>query len=122
MAWAACAVIGMQFISLVGRMVMHDESADASWFNTAFYLLAAVLVCRAKGNVAKILQVDWWLAVDAPPGANGSTNGQAFLNSAVIKQADILNLVITGGRTHLRPDQHQRSGRAAGVRREHHHP
>ncbi|EKT4469807.1 phage holin family protein [Pseudomonas putida] len=58
MAWAACAVTGMQFISLVGRMVIHDDFADASWFNTAFYLLAAVLVCRAKGNVAKIVRVD----------------------------------------------------------------
>lgn len=58
MAWAACAVTGMQFISLVGRMVMHDDFADASWFSAAFYLLAAVLVCRAKGNVAKIVRVD----------------------------------------------------------------
>lgn len=58
MAWAACAVTGMQFVSLIGRIVLHDEFADVSWFNTAFYLLAAMLVCRAKGNVAKIVRVD----------------------------------------------------------------
>lgn len=58
LAWAACAVTGMQFISLIGRMAMHEEFADASWLNTTFYLLAAILVCRAKGNVAKILKVD----------------------------------------------------------------
>ncbi|MEK2607805.1 phage holin family protein [Pseudomonas shirazensis] len=57
MAWAACAVTGMQCVSLIGRMVLHDDFADASWFNTAFYLLAAVLVCRAKGNMAKIVGV-----------------------------------------------------------------
>lgn len=58
MAWAACAVTGMQFVSLIGRIVLHDEFADVSWFNTAFYLLAVMLVCRAKGNVAKIVRVD----------------------------------------------------------------
>jgi len=58
MAWAACAVTGMQFMSLVGRMALYQDFADASWFNTAFYGLAAVLVCRAKGNVARILRVD----------------------------------------------------------------
>ena len=57
-AWAACAVTGMQCVSLVGRMVLEGEFADASWFNTAFYGLAAVLVCRARGNVARIVQVD----------------------------------------------------------------
>jgi len=58
LAWAACAVTGMQSVSLIGRMVLHNDLADASWFNTAFYLLAAILVCRAKGNVAKIVRVD----------------------------------------------------------------
>ncbi|ETF08351.1 phage holin family protein [Pseudomonas moraviensis] len=58
MAWAACAITGMQCVSLVGRMVLEGEFADASWFNTAFYFLAAVLVCRAKGNVARILRMD----------------------------------------------------------------
>jgi len=57
-AWAACAITGMQCVSLVGRMVLEGEFADASWFNTAFYGLAAVLVCRAKGNVARILSVE----------------------------------------------------------------
>ena len=57
-AWAACAVTGMQCVSLVGRMVIEGEFADASWFNTAFYGLAAVLVWRARGNVARIVQVD----------------------------------------------------------------
>ncbi|MGN8346349.1 phage holin family protein [Pseudomonas sp. SMV71] len=57
-AWAACAVTGMQCVSLVGRMVLEGEFADASWFNTAFYGLAAVLVWRARGNVARIVQVD----------------------------------------------------------------
>lgn len=58
MAWAACAITGMQFMSLVGRMVLHDDFVDASWFNTAFYGLAAMLVCRAKGNAARILRLD----------------------------------------------------------------
>nr|WP_319528757.1 phage holin family protein [Pseudomonas laurentiana] len=58
MAWAACAVTGIQCVSLIGSMVLHDDFADASWFNTAFYLLAAILVCRAKENVAKIVRVD----------------------------------------------------------------
>lgn len=58
MAWAACAITGMQCVSLVGRMVLQGEFVDASWFNTAFYFLAAVLVCRAKGNVARILRMD----------------------------------------------------------------
>lgn len=58
MAWAACAVTGMQCVSLIGRILLHDEFADVSWFNTAFYLLAAMLVCRAKGNVAKIVRVE----------------------------------------------------------------
>jgi len=58
MAWAACAITGMQFMSLAGRMVLHDDFPDASWFNTAFYGLAAMLVCRAKGNVARILRMD----------------------------------------------------------------
>lgn len=58
MAWAACAITGMQFVSLIGRMALHGDFPDASWFNTAFYLLAAILVCRAKGNVAKIVRVD----------------------------------------------------------------
>lgn len=58
MAWAACAITGMQFVSLTGRMLLHDEFADVSWFNTAFYVLAAMLVCRARGNVAKIVRVE----------------------------------------------------------------
>jgi hypothetical protein len=58
LAWAACAITGMQFMSLVGRMVLRDEIIDASWFNTAFYGLAAMLVFRAKGNVARILRLD----------------------------------------------------------------
>lgn len=58
MAWAACAVTGMQFMSLVGRMALNQDFAAASWFNTAFYGLAAVLVYRAKGNVARIIRVD----------------------------------------------------------------
>ena len=57
-AWAACSVTGMQFMSLVGRMVLEDDFADVSWFNTAFYGLAVMLVCRAKGNVARILRLD----------------------------------------------------------------
>lgn len=48
----------MQFMSFVGRKVLEDEFADVSWFNTAFYALAVVLVCRAKGNVARILRLD----------------------------------------------------------------
>lgn len=58
MAWAACAITGMQFMSLAGRMVLYHDFADASWFNTAFYGLAAVLVCRAKGNVARIISIN----------------------------------------------------------------
>ena len=58
MAWAACSITGMQFMSFVGRKVLEDEFADVSWFNTAFYALAVVLVCRAKGNVARILRLD----------------------------------------------------------------
>lgn len=58
MAWAACAITGMQFMSLVGRMVLHDDFADASWFNTAFYGLVSVLVLRAQGNVARILRMN----------------------------------------------------------------
>ncbi|APC18164.1 hypothetical protein BLL42_21455 [Pseudomonas frederiksbergensis] len=56
-AWAACAITGMQFVSFVGQVTLHGEVPDASWFNTAFYFLAAVLVCRAKGNVARILRM-----------------------------------------------------------------
>ncbi|NUT73541.1 phage holin family protein [Pseudomonas sp. C1C7] len=58
MAWAACAITGMQCVSLVGRMVIEHDFADASWFNTAFYFLASVLVFRAKGNVARIIRVE----------------------------------------------------------------
>lgn len=58
MAWAACAITGMQFMSLVGRMVLYHDFSDASWFNTAFYGLAAVQVCRAKGNVARIISIN----------------------------------------------------------------
>lgn len=58
LAWAACAITGMQFMSLAGRMILQNDVPDASWFNTAFYGLAAMLVCRAKGNVARILRMD----------------------------------------------------------------
>ncbi|MGO0683485.1 phage holin family protein [Pseudomonas fulva] len=58
MAWAACAITGMQCVSLIGRIVLHGDFPDASWFNTAFYGLAALLVVRAKGNIAKIAHVN----------------------------------------------------------------
>lgn len=57
-AWAACSITGMQCVSLVGPMLLQGVLPHASWFNTAFYFLAALLVCRAKGNVARILRVD----------------------------------------------------------------
>ncbi|UWF46889.1 phage holin family protein [Pseudomonas sp. N3-W] len=57
-AWAACSITGMQFVNLVGRIILRGEVPDGSWFNTAFYFLAALLVFRAKGNVARILRVD----------------------------------------------------------------
>jgi len=58
MAWAACVLTGMQFMSLVGRMIIHDDFADASWFNTAFYGLFLALVFRANGNIARLLRAD----------------------------------------------------------------
>jgi len=57
-AWAACAITGMQFVGFVGQITMGGEVPDVSWFNTLFYFQAAVLVCRAKGNVVRILRVD----------------------------------------------------------------
>lgn len=58
MAWAACSITGMQCISLVAPIVLHGVYPNASWFNSAFYFLAAVLVWRARGNVARIMKVD----------------------------------------------------------------
>lgn len=57
MAMAACMITGMQCMSLIGRIVLHGDMPDASWFNTAFYGLAAILVVKAKGNMAKIVRV-----------------------------------------------------------------
>lgn len=57
-AWAACSITGMQFMSLVGRIVLNGELPEVSWFNTAFYGLVVVLVYRAGGNVARIWRVE----------------------------------------------------------------
>lgn len=57
-AWAACAITGMQFMSLLGRIVLTGVVPEASWFNTAFYGLVVVLVYRADGNVARIWRVE----------------------------------------------------------------
>lgn len=57
-AWAACSITGMQFMSLMGRIVLTGMIPDVSWFNTAFYGLVVILVYRADGNVARIWRVE----------------------------------------------------------------
>jgi len=60
-AFLVCSVTGMQAASLFGRIFLHQEFADASWFNTVFYALFLWLTVRARGNIAKIWTVpdDW---------------------------------------------------------------
>jgi len=53
-AFALCATTGMQFMSIVARIVIEEHVPIVSWYNTAFYGLSLALVVRARGNVAKI--------------------------------------------------------------------
>lgn len=53
-AFAVCATTGMQFMSIVARMLLEERIPAVSWYNTAFYGLSLALVVRARGNVAKI--------------------------------------------------------------------
>jgi len=37
-AWAACAIIGMQFVDFVGQITMRGEVPDVSWFTANKYV------------------------------------------------------------------------------------
>jgi multisubunit Na+/H+ antiporter MnhB subunit len=53
-AFALCAVTGMQFMSITARILLEHQLPAVSWYNTAFYGLSLALVVQARGNVAKI--------------------------------------------------------------------
>jgi len=52
-AFALCAVTGMEFMSITARILLGHQLPAVSWYNTAFYGLSVALVVQARGNVAK---------------------------------------------------------------------
>lgn len=56
-AFALASLFGMQWLSVIGRVLFYGEWPVVSVFNTLIFGIIFVLIIRAKGNVAKMFYV-----------------------------------------------------------------
>lgn len=56
-AFGIASLLGQQWLSLIGRILLYGEWPDVSAQNTMVFALMFVLLVRSKGNVARMFDV-----------------------------------------------------------------
>jgi hypothetical protein len=57
-AFGLASLMGQQWLSIVGRILMYGEWPAVSIFNTLTFGIIFILITRAKGNVARMFVFD----------------------------------------------------------------